>query len=86
MHSLLKIISRRLISKGVPPGTIPTYLRDVANIYFSNTQQSTPEMNQRLHTLGWNDFELDDHTLQQIVAVVETHDLNTFRNLNIFAA
>ncbi len=80
MHPLLKIISRRLISKGLLPDTIPTYLRDVANIYFANTQQSTPEMNRRLHTLGWNDFELDDHTLQQILAVAETHELNTFRN------
>ena len=86
MHPLLKIISRRLTSKGLPPDTIPTYLRDVANIYFANTQQSAPEMNQRLHTMGWDDFELDDHTLQQIVAVAETHELNTFRNLNLFNA
>ena len=86
MHPLLKIISYRLTSKGLLPDTIPTYLRDVANVYFANTQQSTPEMNRRLSTLGWNDFELDDHTLQQIVAVAETHELNTFRNLNLFAA
>ncbi len=75
MHPLFKIISRRLISKGVPPDTLPTYLRVVANIYSSNTRQSAPEMNRRLKTLGWNDFELDDHTLQQVVAVAETHDL-----------
>ncbi len=86
MHPLLKIISQRLTSKGLRPDNIPTYLRDVANIYLANTRQSTPEMNRRLHTLGWNDFDLDDHTLQQIVAVVETYDLNTFRNLNLFAA
>ena len=86
MHPLLKIISRRLISKGVLPDTIPTYMRDVANIYLSNTHQSTPEMNRRLNTLGWNDFDLDDQTLQQIVAVVETHDLNTFRNFRLFTA
>ncbi len=86
MHPLLKIISQRLTSKGLRPDTIPTYLRDVANIHFANTQQSTPEMNRRLHTLGWNDFELDDHTLQQIVAVAETQDLNAFRSLSLFAA
>ena len=86
MHPLLKIISYRLTSKGLLPDTIPTYLRDVANIHFANTQHSTPEMNRRLRTLGWNDFELDDHTLQQIVAVAETQDLNAFRNLSLFAA
>ena len=86
MHPLLKIISRRLISKGLQPDTIPAYLRDVANIYFANTQQSSSEMNRSLHTMEWDDFELDDHTLQQSVAVAETHELNTFRNLSLFTA
>ncbi len=42
MHPLLKLISQRLRSKGLRSDIIPTYLRDVANIYFANTATKHP--------------------------------------------
>jgi len=32
------------------------------------------EVNKRLHFLGWDDFDLDDHTLQLIIANLEANE------------
>lgn len=76
MEELVEIVIKRLEEKGMDETVIPSFIRDVANISLS-TDSNLPELNRRLQSLGWDEFELDDHTLQQIEAVIEN---NCFKN------
>lgn len=73
MDELIRVLIDRLTRKGIEGGTIPAYIRDVANTMASDGDLSLPELNRRVQLLGWGDFEVDDHTLQLITAVFEHH-------------
>jgi hypothetical protein len=60
------------LGKGMEISNIPAYIRDLANSVSFNGYSSLQELNGRLEMLGWTDFELDDHTLQLIMANFET--------------
>ena len=62
---------KRLAGKGMEVSTIPVFFRDLANTIVAHGYSSLQELNGRLWSLGWDDFELDDHTLQLIIAIFE---------------
>ena len=72
MDHIIRILVDRLVGKGVEPGTIPAYIRDLFNTISIRTNLGLHELNRRMELLGWDDFELDDHTLQLIKAIFET--------------
>ena len=72
MERIITTLIERLVDKGIEINTIPAYIRDLANILAMNSHLSLKEINGRLQSLGWNDFELDDHTFQLILANFET--------------
>ncbi len=37
--------------------------------------------NERLHYLGWKDFQLDEHTYQLVIACFEDEQLDTFKSM-----
>ena len=71
MENLIRILIGRLVGKGMEIDTIPAFIRDLANTMVANSHSSLQELNRRLKSLGWNDFELDDYTLQLIIAILE---------------
>jgi hypothetical protein len=71
MEVLIRILVRRLVGKGMEVTTIPAFIRDLANTIVAHGYSSLQELNRRLQSLGWEDFELDDYTLQLIVATFE---------------
>lgn len=71
MEQLTRILVRRLVAKGMQASTIPAYVRDLANTIVAHGNSSLRELNRRLQSLGWDEFELDDYTLQLIVAIFE---------------
>lgn len=71
MNRLTEILIRRLVRKGIAPGTIPAFIRSLAHIISVTPHMNLLELNRRLHSVGWNDFELDDHTLQLVIASLE---------------
>ena len=73
MDEIIRVLIDRLIRRGIEPGTIPAYIRDVANTMASHSELSLPELNRRMQLLGWGDCEVDDHTLQLITAVFQSH-------------
>jgi uncharacterized protein (DUF779 family) len=73
MDAIEDIIIKRLTDKGIGTGTICAYIRDLSNIFGDQPALSLGEINKRLHMLGWDDFELDDHTFQLIMAVIESN-------------
>ena len=71
MEQLIRILIKRLVGGGMEIWTVPAYIRDLANIIASNGYSSLQGLNRRLQSLGWEDFELDDYTLQLIIAIFE---------------
>ena len=72
MAKLNDILIQRLEKKGIAPDLIPGLIRNIAAAIEDGTDVSFNEVNDRLQMLGWKDFELDDHTLQLIIANLET--------------
>ena len=72
MDHITRILVDRLLGKGIAPGSIPAYVRDLFNTISTNTNLVLNDLNRGMARLGWDEFELDDHTLQLITAVFET--------------
>jgi hypothetical protein len=66
-----EILIKRLQGKGLEHNAIPAFIRNLSNTIAGNPQINLRQINRRLHLLGWNEFELDDYTLQLIIAHLE---------------
>ncbi len=75
MNSIKQILLERLKSKGVDANIVPGFISNLANAISFNPQMNHLQINKRLHFLGWDDFELDYHTLQLATAILETEGL-----------
>jgi len=89
MNQLGEILRKRLISKGLGLSTIPAFIRNIANSLTNNPYMSLQALSRQLHLLGWDEFELDDYTLELIIACLEsdagyktTHQFKTNFNLS----
>ena len=80
----LNILIKRLTGKGILKNNISAYLRDVSNTINSNEEIDLQDLNNRLMGLGWYEFELDDHTLQLIIANLEKQDQKGKHISNVF--
>lgn len=69
----------RLKKKGIEPGLIPGLIKIIAGSLVAEPtgNPDLQEANRRLHFMGWNDFDLDYHTLQLIIAALEEDSLKT---------
>jgi hypothetical protein len=66
-----KILTNKLIIKGIKNSIIPRFIKDLAYFFQADISLSLSEVNDRLHFLGWEDVELDYHTLQLAIASFE---------------
>jgi hypothetical protein len=71
LKQLKEVLLQRLEKKGVEPGLIPGLIKTIAGFIPCISHTNLKEMNRRLHLLGWDGFELDDHTLQLVIASLE---------------
>ncbi len=71
MGLLTNILTRRLLEKHMDPREIPGFMRSLASALAASPYGDRRSLNRRLRSLGWADFELDDHTLQLFVASCE---------------
>jgi hypothetical protein len=82
MELITKTLIRRLVNKGVEIRIIPALMRDTINALGNNNQEKNiTELAKQIQFLGWGDFELDEHTLQLIIANMETHALDMSGNM-----
>lgn len=77
---LKKTLIRRLRQKGIDQCLIPGFLRLLANSCFVLHYMKLSGANERLRYLGWDDFELDEYTLQLALACFEAENLNSLQN------
>ena len=61
----------KLKGKGIENNIIPRFIKDLAYSFQIDSSVSLSDVNDRLHFLGWEDIELDYHTLQLAIASFE---------------
>lgn len=71
-----KKLINKLIENGVEASLIPGFLRSLANAFLINPGMSHCQANKRLKYLGWDDIEIDYHTLQLAITSLETKGLS----------
>jgi len=64
-------LMRRLESKGLEKSTIPGFMWSLKRCLRDNPDMNHLEANQQLQFLGWDDLDLDYHTLQLAIANFE---------------
>ena len=72
----------RLEMLGITRSLIPGFVRILANSLLVDPKMDLSEVNKRLRYLGWDDFELDYHTLQLAIACFEADGFNTLETLS----
>ena len=66
MDQIIKILAERLEDKGIKTAKIPSCVETIMNINFLYTIPNYRELNSRMQSLGWSNFEIDDHTFKLI--------------------
>ncbi|MFH1489378.1 MAG: hypothetical protein ABII06_10775, partial [Pseudomonadota bacterium] len=71
---------KRIEKMGIEPGMIPGFMRTLLNVILNEPQPDRLGVNDRLHLLGWDGFEMDEHTLQLALACFEAEGLKDLEN------
>ena len=66
-----QILILELERKGIENRIIPRFIKDLCHSFLTDPSLSLSEVNERLHLLGWEDIDLDYHTLQLAIASFE---------------
>ena len=72
---------KRLQQKGVDPDLIPGLLRLLANAIFVQPHTNRSQASQHLRFLGWDDFDLDEHTYHLVTTCFEDENLNSLKSM-----
>jgi hypothetical protein len=72
MENLRLLLIDRLKCQGMDPVVIPAFLKALTNLISLEPGMGLAEINQKLHSLGWDDVTLDYHCLQIAIACLET--------------
>ncbi len=70
-----KILIHRLVKKGMAKNTIPGFIWSLKQCLLDDPNMNHWQVNKRLQFLGWDDFDLDYHTLQLAIACFEVDAL-----------
>ena len=70
-----QILVEHLETKGLEKDTIPSFIRSLRICLATDSKMNHLKANRRLHFLGWNDIEVDYHTLQLAIACFEAEGI-----------
>ena len=71
MEDLKLLLIDRLKSLGMDPSLIPAFLKALASLITSEPGIEPAQVNQKLHSLGWDEVAIDYHSLQIAIACLE---------------
>ena len=71
LQNLKRVFIHRLIKMGIEPCLIPGFVRVLTNSLSVNPHINLQQVNKRLKYLGWDDIEIDYHTLSLAVECFE---------------
>ena len=66
MDQIIKIIAERLEGKGIEAAKIPSCIETIMNISFFYPIPNCRDLNSRMRSFGWINFEIDDHTFKLV--------------------
>jgi len=81
MDQIKQILVNRLEKKGLELCLIPGFMRSLAISFINNPNYSLLQINEKLHYLGWDEFDIDYHTLQLAIECIETEGLDSFNDI-----
>jgi len=68
-----KILTQRLMDKGIELPFIPRIIGDIINSFSNNPAINLHQTNDKMTLLGWNDLTIDYHTFQLAKACFENN-------------
>jgi hypothetical protein len=68
---LKKILIEGFEKKGIEPVLIPGLMKNILATLEDRPDITHEDVRERLHFIGWNDFDLDENTLQIVIADCE---------------
>jgi len=71
MDELKQMLTDHLRSQGLTDKHIVSYLKSLETLIESEPGIDPAQLNQRLHSLGWDEVTLDYHYLQMAIASFE---------------
>ncbi|MGD8228795.1 MAG: hypothetical protein PVI20_13515 [Desulfobacteraceae bacterium] len=71
MDQVIRALVDRLLDKGMQIDAIPAFIRNALNAVAAKRFITLEELKEEMQSLGWHEFELDDHTYQLILATIE---------------
>ena len=82
MHGLSlqkQMLVRRLEKIGIENSSIPGFIWSLKSCFFVDPVMSRSKINERLESLGWQDFKLDRRTFGMLIACfkAETENFET---------
>ena len=84
VSQIKQLLIQRLEKLGVERNVMPGFIRMLANSYFIHPHLSLLQVNNRLNFLGWQDFELDYHTLQLAITCFEADGLKNLESISAY--
>jgi hypothetical protein len=66
-----QVLMRKLEMNALEKSTIPGFIFSLKSCLLDNPNMNHLQANERLQFLGWDDFDLDYHTLQLAIASFE---------------
>ena len=73
--NLKQTLFHHLELKGMKKQIIHSYIKRIKVCLLINPTMNHLQLDKELQFLGWNDFEMDYHTLQLAIACFETEDV-----------
>jgi hypothetical protein len=71
MEQLIKAVVERLARQGMEVTAIPAFIRNFGNTVSAFPFMSLQELNNHLHLLGWDNFELDSYTFYLMLSTFD---------------
>ena len=77
---LKRLLTLKLKAQGVDADHIPGFIRCLAASWITNPQMTPIQINERLHSMGWPEMELDSDTLSKIKGYLNDGALKILEN------
>jgi hypothetical protein len=81
LDQFTEILIDRLEKKGLETRLIPGFIKALGKALLGNPHSSHLHMNKQLHSLGWDDLDLDYRTFEIATACFENGGLESFDRL-----
>ncbi len=78
LNQFREILIDRLGKKGLEARLIPGFIKALGNALLGNPHSSHLHMNKQLHSLGWDELDLDYRTFEIATACFENEGLESF--------